>query len=98
VWDLESEYLALGLVNYITTLSPERVVMGGGVMKQRHLFPLLRRKVRELLNDYIQAPETLDQINGFIVPAALGERAGVLGAIALARREAERRSDSRFSC
>jgi fructokinase len=89
VWELESDYLALGLVNYIATLSPERVVMGGGVMNQRQLFILLRRKVREVLNDYIQAPEIVEETDRFIVPAALGDRAGVLGAIALARREVE---------
>ncbi|MBK5091913.1 MAG: ROK family protein [Actinobacteria bacterium] len=84
-WDLEAHYLALALVNFIFTLSPQRIVMGGGVMEQRHLFPLIRQKVLELLNEYVQAPEVLDDIEGYIVPPGLGNRSGVLGAIALAQ-------------
>ena len=84
-WDLEAHYLALALVNFIFTLSPQRIVMGGGVMEQRHLFALIRQKVLELLNEYVQAPEVLDDIEGYIVPPGLGNRSGVLGAIALAQ-------------
>ena len=85
-WPLEAHYLALGLVNFIVVLSPQRVIMGGGVMKQGHLYPLIRREVQELLNGYIQAPEILDRIDEYIVPPALGDEAGVLGAIALAQQ------------
>jgi fructokinase len=85
-WALEARYLALALVNFICTLSPQRVVMGGGVMEQSHLFPLVRRDVKALLNDYVRAPELLEDIDGYIVPPALGGRAGVLGALALAAR------------
>ncbi len=88
-WDLEAHYLALALMNLVCTLSPQRVIMGGGVMKARHLFPLIRAQVRELLNGYVQAPEVLDQIDSYIVPPACGDRAGVLGALALATRAVE---------
>jgi fructokinase len=84
-WDLEAHYLALALVNLICTLSPRRIVMGGGVMEQQQLFPLIRQKVQELLNEYVQSPEVLDDIEGYIVPPGLGNRSGVLGAIALAQ-------------
>jgi fructokinase len=83
-WDLEAEYLALGLVNLITAISPQRIILGGGVMHQPQLFPLLRKKVQLFLNGYIQSPEILERIEEYIVPPALGDRAGVLGAIALA--------------
>jgi fructokinase len=83
-WTLEAHYLALGLVNLICTLSPQRIIMGGGVMNQPQLFPKLRRRVQELLNGYVQSPTILEEIDGYIVPPALGNRAGVLGAIALA--------------
>jgi fructokinase len=83
-WVLEAEYLALGLVNLIMTLSPQRIILGGGVMHQPQVFPLLRSKVQSLLNGYVQSPEILDKIDDYIVPPALGNRAGVLGAIALA--------------
>lgn len=89
-WDLEAHYLALALNNFICTLSPQRIVMGGGVMEQPRLFPLVRRKVQELLNGYVQAPQVLDDVDAYIVPPGLGKRAGVLGAIALAERAARR--------
>jgi fructokinase len=83
-WRLEAKYLAEALVNLICTVSPQRIIMGGGVMDQRHIFPLLRKNVLELLNGYVQAPELLEDIDAYIVPPGLGGRAGVLGAIALA--------------
>jgi len=87
-WELEAEYLALALVDYIVTLSPQRVIMGGGVMERGQLFYLVRARVLELLGGYVRAPEVLDAIDDFIVPPSLGNRAGVLGAIALARSQA----------
>ena len=83
-WDLEAHYLALGLVNILLTLSPERIIMGGGVMKQRQLFPKIRRAVQALLADYVQHPAIIDEIERYITPPGLGDRAGVLGALALA--------------
>ena len=83
-WDLEAGYLASGIVNWICTLSPQRIILGGGVMRQPHLFELIRAKVAALLNGYIQTPEILTRIGEYIVPPALGGNAGVLGAIALA--------------
>jgi len=88
-WALEAHYLALGLVNIICALSPQRIIMGGGMMQQQQLFPLLRRKVQTLLNGYLQAPAILRDIDNYIVPPALGRRAGVLGALALAQIAAQ---------
>jgi fructokinase len=85
---MEAHYLAFGLVNFICTLSPQRIVMGGGVMEQGHLFPVIRHKVQTLLNGYVQSPEILERIDEYILPPVLGGQAGVLGAIALAH-EAE---------
>ncbi len=83
-WTLEAAYLALGLVTLVLTLSPQRVIVGGGVMHQDSLFPLVRAEVQRLLNGYVQAPALLDEIDAFLVPPGLGDRAGVLGALALA--------------
>ena len=83
-WELEAHYLALGLVNIITIMSPQRIILGGGVMQQSHLFPMIRRKVQTLLNGYLQRAAITDDIDSYIVPAALPGRSGVLGAIALA--------------
>ena len=87
-WDLEAKYLAHGIVPQIFILSPQRVILGGGVMEQAHLFPKVRRQVREILNGYIQARVILEDMDNYIVPPGLGNRAGVLGAVALAQRAA----------
>ena len=84
-WALEAHYIALALSSYICTVSPQRIILGGGVMAQRHLFPLVHAGVRQVLNDYIQAPALTEHIASYIVPPALGDRSGVLGALALAR-------------
>jgi fructokinase len=83
-WLLEADYLALGLTNYICTLSPQRIILGGGVMGQSQLFPLIRKRVQTLLNGYIIAPEIIKDIDNYIIPPNLGKQAGVLGGIALA--------------
>ena len=85
-WELEAHYLALGLANWVCTLSPRRVVMGGGVMRQPQLFPMVRAELARLLNGYIQARAILNEMECYVVPPGLGERAGVLGALALAMK------------
>ncbi len=83
-WALEAQYLAAGVASFICSLSPQRVILGGGVMEQAHLFPLVRAEVQRLLNGYVQVPAILTDIDRYIVPPGLGSRAGVLGAVALA--------------
>ncbi|MDX6579309.1 MAG: fructokinase [Gaiellales bacterium] len=85
VWQLEAEYLALGVVNVICIASPQRVILGGGVMKQPTLLPLVRSRVQALLAGYVSAPELATGIDEYLVAPALGDRSGVLGAIELAR-------------
>jgi len=86
-WELEAHYLALALVNQICMVSPQRVVLGGGVMKHASLFPRVRARVQEYLNRYIDRPEIQGEIEDYIVPPALGDRSGCLGAIALAQHK-----------
>jgi len=87
-WALEAHYLAQALANLICVLSPQRIILGGGVMHQPQVFELLRPEVRKLLNDYLQMPQITECIDEYIVPPGLGDRAGVLGAIALAEQAA----------
>jgi fructokinase len=75
-WELEAHYLALGLVSVVSVLSPQRIVLGGGVGGERRLLPLVGAELERLLAGYVPAPE--------IVAPELGAWAGVLGAIALA--------------
>jgi fructokinase len=79
---LESEYIALGLVNLICTYRPGRVVLGGGVMQDAALLPRIRRRMRELL-DAAYFPEA-GRIEELVVGPGLGDAAGVAGAILLA--------------
>ena len=83
VWELESEYLAQAIMNFILTVSPQRIILGGGVMHQEQLFPLIRKKVQEKMNGYIRTPELAD-MDHYIVPASLNDDQGILGCIRLA--------------
>jgi fructokinase len=76
-WALEAKYLAYGIANYVCTLSPERILLGGGVMRQSQLFAMIRAQLERILGGYVEKIPA-------VVPAQLGERAGVLGALALA--------------
>ena len=87
-WQYVAHYLAHALVDFILILSPHRLILGGGVMHQQHLFPMVRRRVLDLLNDYLQTDAVRSAIDQYIVPPGLGDRAGVLGALALASRAA----------
>lgn len=87
-WALEARYLAFGLVNLTVALSPQRILLGGGVMQQPQLFTMLRREFSQLLNGYLQHPELLGQLDDFIQPPQLGGQAGILGALVLAEQAA----------
>ena len=93
IWDLEAFYLATAVADIMYTLSPRRVVLGGGVMQQRHLFPRIHRQVRALTNGYLRhATISEEGIASYVVPPDLGSRCGMLGAIELARRALQRDS------
>jgi fructokinase len=85
-WELQANYLALALHNLICILSPQRIILGGGVMDQPHLLPMVRQRVQQSLKGYVQSPAILEQIDSYIVPPGLGAQAGILGAIALAQQ------------
>ncbi len=89
-WETEASYIAGALRSFICTMSPQRIILGGGVMNQAHLFPLIRQKTLEALNGYVQAPEIIENIDEYIVPVALEGKAGVLGAFVLAERALNR--------
>jgi fructokinase len=80
VWEMEAYYLAQALAQYILILSPQKIILGGGVMKQTQLFPLIRQNVQDLLNGYVELPD----LESYIVPPGLGDNAGITGALVLA--------------
>jgi fructokinase len=83
-WRIEAKYLALALANYVLTLSPGIIILGGGVMQKEFLLWMIRDQVREVLNGYVSSAVITERIETYIVPPGLGDRAGVVGAIALA--------------
>jgi fructokinase len=94
IWHIEAHYLAVAIANIMYVLSPQRVVLGGGVMEQRQLFPLIHEKVLTLHHDYLQNSSILDHIDTLIVPPGLGSRCGMLGAIELARLAANSQNEN----
>lgn len=83
-WSLEAEHITQALSILVCVLSPQRLILGGGVMQHADLFPAIRLRLPELLNGYVQSPAILEHIDQYIVPPGLGAQAGVLGALALA--------------
>ena len=90
-WDLESWYIAQALAIYVLTISPKKIILGGGVMHQKQLFPMIHKYLQERLNGYVQKDEiTTDAIQDYVVYPGLGDNAGVCGALALAKMANER--------
>ena len=85
-WNLEAAYLAQMCMDAVCGFSPEKIILGGGVMQQKHLFPLIRKKIKELLNGYVQAKEILEEIDSYIVEPGLGTKSGATGALLLAKQ------------
>jgi fructokinase len=85
-WEFEAYYLARAICAMTYVLSPQRVILGGGVMHQQQLFPRIRQMVVEMLNSYIQSSAIIEHIETYIVPPGLADRAGTVGALELARR------------
>ena len=83
-WDLQADYLGQLCAQLVLTVSPQRIIIGGGVMAQQRLFPPVRQRMLHWLGGYVQRPEILAEIDHFVVPPALGSHAGVLGALSLA--------------
>jgi len=83
VWDIEAYYLAQALMTYTLTLSPEKIILGGGVMKQKQLFPLIREEFKRLVNAYVDTPD----LETYIVSPKLADDAGITGCLLLAQKE-----------
>ena len=86
-WDYTAHYLAHLCVILTCTVSPEIIVIGGGVSQREIIFPMLRQKFLKYLNGYIQSPKILDHVEEYIVPSPYGQDAGIFGAAHLARQK-----------
>ena len=88
VWDLEADYIAQALTSAIMLLSPDRIILGGGVMHQTKLFPLIREKVKQYVNGYLDTAELAD-LDSYITPASLHDDQGIMGAIRIGQMALE---------
>ncbi|GAB1157242.1 fructokinase GmuE [Paenibacillus illinoisensis] len=82
-WEMESYYIAESITTTILLHSPQKIILGGGVMQQMHLFPMIREQVIHNLHGYVNVTELLQHIDQYIVPPGLGQHAGLYGALAL---------------
>lgn len=82
-WEIEADYLAQLCAQLVLTVSPQRIILGGGVIAPS-LFPLVRRRMLYWLGGYVDRSEITAAVESYVVPPALGARCGVLGALCLA--------------
>ena len=94
-WDLEAHYLALAFANCVMVLSPQKIILGGGVAKQKHLLPMIRAKLRKLLGGYIKHDKILRDTDSYVVEPGCGDEAGIRGSFALAEQALAEKSRSR---
>jgi len=85
-WALEADYLAQACLNLLMIAPPARIILGGGVPHQKHLFPLIRVALKSHLKGYLAHPSLQGDLSEFIVPPALGDDAGLLGCVALGQK------------
>jgi fructokinase len=83
-WAIEVEHIAQALSTLVCVLSPQRLILGGGVLQHPGLFQPIRQRLEELLNGYVKSPEIFERIDEYVVPPGLGNQSGVLGALAMA--------------
>ncbi len=80
-WETEAWYLAHGILALLAVVSPSRVIVGGGVSQAEGLHGLIASRLKEIAAEYFP-PASED---GYVVPPALGQEAGIRGAFLLAR-------------
>ena len=88
---LEAHYLAQMCVNLILTVSPQRIVLGGGVMQRAALLPMVRAETLRLLGGYVQSPAVLEHMDEYIVAPALFPVSGLVGSYLIGKRALEER-------
>jgi fructokinase len=88
-WPETARLMGQALMNLTLSLCPRRIILGGGVMSQPHLLPLIRTELQQLLHGYLAVPELGADVDQFIVAPGLGTRSGLLGSLALAQRGME---------
>lgn len=88
VWGLEARYIASALATLVLVVSPERIILGGGVMQSAGLLSRVREQLLRRLAGYVRAEALLERCDEYLVAPGLGERSGIVGALALAEAAA----------
>ena len=81
-WEIEAEYIAQCAYNTTLMFSPEVIIFGGGVMKQRHMVEKVHAAFTRIMQGYVATPA----IEEYIVTPALEDNAGTIGCLALAEK------------
>jgi glucokinase len=84
VIETAAEYIGIGISNLVNILSPEVVVLGGGVIEA--LADEMMSVIVETAQDYAM-PGTMKGVE--IIASKLGDSAGITGGAVLARRESK---------
>ncbi len=80
---LEAFYLGVTMANLTLTISPQRIIIGGGVLAMPGLLEATRAVMLDTLAGYVEVASDSD-VSGYLVAPGLGSRSGVLGALVLA--------------
>ncbi len=83
VWDMLAFYLAQACLSLALSFRPQAIILGGGVMETKHLYPKIRKQYEAQINAYLG--QSLNDIDTLIVPPKLGNDAGIWGGIYLAQ-------------
>lgn len=89
VWDFMADYLGQALMAYTLILSPEVILIGGGVSQQAHIFPKIRKAFKKYMNGYLDHPVLNGDLEDFIKYPLNGQKAGLIGSFYLAKEAAK---------
>ncbi|HCK83525.1 MAG TPA: ROK family protein [Hyphomonadaceae bacterium] len=82
-WGIEAWYIAQACLNLNLSFRPDRIILGGGLMLAEHLLPRVQERYAQLVAGYLG--ESTSDIERLICRPGLGDDAGLLGGVALAR-------------
>ncbi len=89
VWDYIADYVGQALMMYTLILSPDIILIGGGVAKQQHLFDKFRMYFTKYMNGYLSHKRYTSEVDDYIRYPKNGQDAGLIGSLYLAKKALE---------
>lgn len=83
--DLQANYLAQMCMNLLLTITPDSIILGGGVMQTPFLLTKVRLALREMMNHYMPQFTSEAAVEQLIKAPALAPFSGLIGAALLAQ-------------